>query len=72
MSMRRLVTLYLRQELCGKEQDFILGEKSLKTLRLSQDARSSLLRDFQQLPRQNNITYREWENWLREEILICP
>ncbi|MFH1975012.1 MAG: helicase-related protein [Pseudomonadota bacterium] len=64
VSIRRLVTLYL-QRMCGKEQDFILGEKPLKTLRLSQDARSSLLRDFQQLPRQNTTAYREWENWLK-------
>ncbi|MEW5948996.1 MAG: helicase-related protein [Thermodesulfobacteriota bacterium] len=64
VSIRRLVTLYL-QRTCGKEQDFILGEKPLKTLRLSQDARSSLLRDFQQLPRQNTTAYREWENWLK-------
>jgi len=64
VSIRRLVTLYL-QRICGKEQDFILGEKPLKTLRLSQDARTSLLRDFQQLPRQNTTPYREWENWLK-------
>ena len=64
VSIRRLATLYL-QRTCGKEQDFILGEKPLKTLRLSQDARSSLLRDFQQLTRQNNTAYREWENWLK-------
>lgn len=64
VSIRRLVTLYL-QRTCGKEQDFILGEKPLKTLRLSQDARNSLLRDFQQLSRQNTTVYREWENWLK-------
>ncbi len=64
VSIRRLVTLYL-QRICGKEQDFILGEKPLKTLRLSQDARNGLLRDFQQLTRQNNNAYREWENWLK-------
>lgn len=64
VSIRRLVTLYL-QRICGKNQDFILGEKPLKTLRLSQDARNSLLRDFQQLPRQNTTTYRDWENWLK-------
>ncbi len=64
VSIRRLVTLYL-QRTCGKEQDFILGEKPLKTLRLSQDARNSLLRDFQQLQRQNTTAYREWENWLK-------
>jgi ATP-dependent helicase HepA len=63
-SIGRLVTLYLQRR-CGKEQDFILGEKPLKTLRLSQDTRSSLLRDFQQLPRQNTTAYREWETWLK-------
>ena len=63
-SIHRLVTLYLKQK-CGKEQEFILGEKPLKTLRLSQEARNILLHDFQQLPRQNTTTYREWENWLK-------
>ena len=63
-STRRLVTLYL-QQICGKEQEFILGEKPLKTLRLAQEARGSLLRDFQKLPRQNTSPYREWENWLK-------
>ncbi len=63
-SLRRLVTLYL-QRVCGKDQEFILGEKSLKTLRLAQEFRANLLKDFQQLPRQNNSVYREWENWLK-------
>lgn len=64
VSIQRLVTLYL-QRIYGSDQDFILGEKPLKTLRLSQEVRSRLLRDFQQLPRQNNSVYREWENWLK-------
>ncbi len=63
-SMRRLITIYLQQA-CGKEQEFVLGEKSLKTLRLSQESRSSLLRDFQRLSHQNTTAYREWENWLK-------
>lgn len=60
-----LVTLYLQQT-CGKEQEFILGDKPLKTLRLSQEARSCLLKDFRKLPRQKISSYREWENWLKE------
>ena len=64
LSLHRLVTLYL-QNTCGKEQAFILGERPLKTLRLSQDARNSLLRDLQQLPKQNTPVYREWETWLK-------
>ena len=63
-SLHKMVTLYL-QNTCGKEQAFILGERPLKTLRLSQDARNCLLRDFQQLPRQNTPVYREWETWLK-------
>ena len=63
-SIYRLVALYL-QGICGKEQEYILGEKQLKTLRLSQEARSNLLRDLQKLPRQNTPAYREWENWLK-------
>ena len=64
VSLRRLVALYL-QNTCGKEQEFILGEKPLKTLRLSQDARNSLLQNFQQISRQNTPVYREWETWLK-------
>ena len=63
-SIRRLVALYLENK-CGTDHDFILGEKPLKTLRLSQDARYHLLQDFQQLPRQNTTAYRQWENWLK-------
>jgi len=63
-SIRRLVALYLQQA-CGRDQEFILGERSLKTLRLSQEARTILLRDLQKLPRQNAIAYREWEKWLK-------
>ena len=61
-SLQRLVALYLQRR-CEEERDFILGEKPLKTLRLSQDARNRLLQDFQKLPRQS--TYREWETWLK-------
>jgi len=64
ISIRRIVTLYL-QKICGKEQEFFLGDKPLKTLRLSQDARRNLLRDLKQLPRQNTTAFREWENWLK-------
>jgi len=63
-SLQRLIHLYL-QEICGKEQEFILGEKPLKTLRLSQEARAAILRAFRPLPRKNATAYREWENWLK-------
>ncbi len=63
-AIRNLISNYL-QNTCGKGQEFILGEKPIKTLRLSQEARNQLLKDFQKLPRQNTFSYREWENWLK-------
>ena len=63
-SIQRLVAIYLNG-ICGEEREFILGEKALKTLRLSQEARTALLRDFQQLPRRTVPDYRAWEKWLK-------
>ena len=64
-SVYRLVTHYLRNK-CGRGQEYILGEKSLKTLRLSQEVRNLLLEDFRLLPRQNALIHREWEKWLKD------
>jgi len=63
-AIERLVNLYLRER-CGEAQEFILGEKPLKTLRLSQEARSRLHHDLEELPRQTTPSYREWERWLK-------
>ncbi len=63
-SLQRLVAIYLN-DTCGEEREFILGEKALKTLRLSQEARTALLRDFQQLPRRTTPDHRAWEKWLK-------
>ena len=63
-SIQQLVTLYLRQQL-QTDQEFVLGERHLKTLRLSGEARNILLSDFQQLSRERNPIYREWEKWLK-------
>ncbi|MDP8211283.1 MAG: Swt1 family HEPN domain-containing protein, partial [Candidatus Stygibacter australis] len=64
LSLQRLVSNYL-QNSYGSDQEYILGEKLLKTLRLSQDARNVLLKEFQKLARRNNPMYRQWENWLK-------
>ena len=63
-SIQRLVTRYLHQKI-GTVQDFILGEKPLKTLRLSEGARSALLEDFQRFSREKTRVYRDWEKWLK-------
>jgi ATP-dependent helicase HepA len=58
------VSSYLVRRL-GKDQDRLLGEKGLKTLRLSQDARALLLEDFRKLQKSNDLIYRGWERWLK-------
>ena len=63
-SIQRLVTRYLQQKI-RTGQEFILGEKPLKTLRISEGARNTLLVDFQQFSREKTRVYREWEKWLK-------
>ncbi len=63
-SVQNLLTRYLHTR-CGDKQEYILGEKSLKTLRLSQEARDVLLADFRKLPRDKSQAYRSWEEWLK-------
>ena len=63
-ALQQCVASYLANRL-GKDQDYLLGEKPLKTLRLSQEARSKLLDDFKRLPRTKDPVAREWEKWLK-------
>jgi SNF2 family DNA or RNA helicase len=58
------VRSYLARRL-GKEQDYLLGEKAVKTLRMSQEARAGLLEDFRHLPRSADPMHRTWERWLK-------
>lgn len=64
-AIQNLVTQYLQMICNQEEQDFILGKKVLKTLRLAEDYRNLLLKDLQALPRQTSTIYREWEKWLK-------
>lgn len=63
-AVQNLVERYL-QGITEKKQDYILGEKATKTLRISQDGRTRLLKDYQTLPRVASPTYKQWENWLK-------
>lgn len=64
VALASAVTTYLTQRL-GKELDYLLGDKQLKSLRLSQEARAALLEDSRRLPRCTDPTYRAWEKWLK-------
>ncbi|MFH2122750.1 MAG: helicase-related protein [Pseudomonadota bacterium] len=63
-SIQRCVSTYLTDRL-GKEQDYLLGDKPLKTLRLNHEARNRLLEDFRRLPKSTEPVFREWEKWLK-------
>lgn len=63
-ALQNVIRQYI-EDCCGKEQDYILGEKPLKTLRLNQVSRNMLLVDFKRLPRKLSPLYREWEKWLK-------
>lgn len=65
------VSSYLARRL-GKEQDYLLGDKAVKTLRLSQEARAALLEDFRQLPRSTDPMHRIWERWLKGSSPTLP
>ena len=58
------INTYLSARL-GNGREYILGDKSLKTLRLNQEARGILLDDYRRLPRSIDPVAREWEKWLR-------
>jgi ATP-dependent helicase HepA len=64
VALQRCVSSYLSARL-GAETAYLLGEKALKTLRLSQEARASVLDDFRRLPRSIEPIARDWEKWLK-------
>lgn len=69
LSIYRFVTRYLENRI-GKGE-YILGEKDLKTLRLSQDARNQLLSDFRKLPKRTSPMFRSWEKYLKGTKQHC-
>ena len=67
LTLQNCIVNYLTQ-LTGDSHAHLLGEKSLKTLRLSQDARKLLLDDFKKLPRTSDQLSRLWEKWLKGNL----
>ncbi|MEW6087871.1 MAG: helicase-related protein [bacterium] len=70
-SIQNIISCYLKT-IYSKEQELILGEKALKTLRLSQEARNRLIQDLNKLPRETTPGYREWEKWLKGNDPLLP
>lgn len=63
-NIQRLVERYLRDRL-GAGQ-YIVGASELKHIRLSKDARMTLLEDFRKLSNIKSALKRKWENYLKE------
>ena len=63
-AIQNLIGCYL-QQVGEKPQGYITGEKATKSLRVSQEARTKLLRDYQALPRVSSPTSKQWEDWLK-------
>ena len=63
-ALQRCVVTYL-ETVAETEGGFLLGDKPLKTLRLSQKIRARLLDDFRRQPRSTDPVARHWEKWLR-------
>ena len=62
-AMLNLVVEYLGQR-CGTG-DYVLGEKSLKTLRVNEQGRRLLLEDFLNSQSKGSVIGREWSEWLK-------
>ena len=62
-NIQNLISIYLKER-TGENKEYILGEKELKTLRLSQDARFMLLDDFKKAKFVRTEINRNWKKWL--------
>jgi superfamily II DNA or RNA helicase len=65
VALENLALNYLQRICDRKEHEFILGKESQKTLRIAQDCRNQLLKDFYSLSRQSSEDYRIWKDWLK-------
>ena len=66
-SIQFIVENYLKSKI-NKSKDYIIGDKKIKSLRLSKDERGKLLQDFNdenKLKKDKN--YRRFVNWLKNE-----
>lgn len=69
-NIQNLILCYLKHRL-EADREYILGTRDLKKLRLSQDARLTLLDDFKRARLPRNETNKNWRRWLEsgEQLL---
>ncbi len=66
-----MIRLYLREQI-DNEKEYIVGEKDVKDLRLSQNAKSILLADFEACNFPKTAENREWEKLLKSVDTHVP
>lgn len=64
-ALQNLCELYLRHLLPGTQHRLGGDQGCLSALRLSQESRQRLLVELRQLPRDESLVRREWEEWLK-------
>lgn len=64
VSIKRCVSKYIQSK-TGSDADPLSGDKPLRTLRISQEARNALLADFKKFKRSSDALSRSWEKWLK-------
>lgn len=62
--LEHLIRYYLNTRL-EKDQEYLQGEKETKNLRLAQEARNKLLKDYQSLSTPKSEVSRKWEMYLK-------
>jgi superfamily II DNA or RNA helicase len=70
-AIEHLVVAYLARRL-GTPHDVLLGDGPLKTLRLSQEARSTLGTDLGRTARTADDAARDWERWVKGATPTLP
>ncbi len=63
-SLQNLINRYLNFR-CGTQQDYVLGDKDAKTLRLNREGRDFLLKDFDQIKKVQSPLHKDWRTWLK-------
>lgn len=63
-ALQNIIRLYLNERL-GDDKEYLIGEKAIKDLRLSQNAKNILLTDLENCGFSNSSEYRAWEKALK-------
>jgi ATP-dependent helicase HepA len=70
-SIQGLINRYFARTI-GDMKEYVIGEKSNKSLRLQQSDRKILLNDYKNLPRMPTTSHRQWEVFLKGNQAYFP